>query len=188
MVTRSLSGVLHRTVRLYAEPVMEGRAVAMSTKKSDFFVALGLDIEDPWHCRLYQLMNEQTEEVWEELVADRSKRRPQAQNKPEPWSYGDFTEAAIEDAVRRITENANDHTRPLFQIGHADQRGDQYWPARWVLYHIFRNRDARNRSRNRNTRGSSVETEKTTDEGDDMQPYLPSSSQRGRVYDPIRDQ
>lgn len=37
--------------------MMEIRSVAMSTKKTDFFKALCLNVDDPWHCRLYQLMN-----------------------------------------------------------------------------------------------------------------------------------
>ncbi|KAI9884009.1 MAG: hypothetical protein M1823_004199 [Watsoniomyces obsoletus] len=163
----------------------------MSTTKRQFFEALGLNVDDHWDCHLYQMMNEQVEKVKEKLLGDPSNRRPTSQNKPEPWSYGDFTEAAIEVALWRITENANEVTRHLFQIGDANERGDQNWPARWILYHLFRNRDARNLRRK--ARGSSIEAEKTGDEGDggstqNMQGYLPSSSEPGQFYDYIRDQ
>ena len=110
--------------------------------------------------------------VWEELVHDPSKRRLQAQNKPGPWSYGDFTEVAIDDALRRITENATEQTRPLFQSG-PDSQGDPYWPARWILYHIFRNRDSRNRSRNRITRASSSATQ---NQSEDFHSWFPPLS------------
>lgn len=95
---------------------------------------------------------EETEVVWDQLVSDPANRRPQARGKPAP-SYGDFTDSAIEDALQRVTENASEQTRPLFNRG-ADPRGDRYWPARWLLYHLFRNRDMRNKSRTRNPRPS----------------------------------
>lgn len=153
--------------------VMEIRSVAMSTKKTDFFKALGLNVDDPWHRRLYQLMNvslvvqpglvgkprcplsrlqEETEVVWESLVSNRSNRRQHSLNKPEPYSYGDFTEAAIEEALRKITQNASPATRPFFESD-PDSSGDR-WAVRWLLYHIFRNRDARNRTRSRNIRAA----------------------------------
>lgn len=116
--------------------------------------------------------------MWEQLVADPSNRRPHAQHKEEPYSYGDFTEMAIDNALQTIAQNASPDTRPFFE-GDPSPNGDRYWIARWILYHIFRNRDARNRSRSRTTRAGTRQSRQSSARGSSVESNDNGSRRKG---------
>lgn len=65
-----------------------------------------------------------------------------------PWSYGRFTEASISTAVKRIYHNASGDTRAVYQCGTADANN---WIIKWMLYHVCRYRDIRNKKKRNST-------------------------------------
>ncbi|KAI9750615.1 MAG: hypothetical protein M1815_001700 [Lichina confinis] len=166
---------------------MADTSVAMSTTKADFFAALGLYQDNPEDCRLYQRMNEEAEVVWDVLVSNKANRKEHALNKPAP-SFADLTDAAIEEAVRGITDNASEQTRDLFRRGPNSKNGP-HWPAKWVLYHLFRNRDNRNKTRRGAQASPSAEQSNVPAEsGAGVAQGSSGEGQSGQAYDPIRDQ
>ena len=78
-------------------------------------------------------------------MSNTANRKENAVSKSAP-SFADLTDAAIEQAVRSITDNASEQTWNLFHRGPHSKNGP-HWPAKWVLYHLFRNRDNRNKTR-----------------------------------------
>lgn len=56
--------------------------------------------------------------------------------------------------VLEIWRTSSPHTRPLFDLGATNGEHGPNWVAGWLLYSVFRSRDARNnRNRRRNGNG-----------------------------------
>ncbi len=59
-----------------------------------------------------------------------------------------FTDAAFSNAIRTVFDNASSQTRAFYARG---QGSGENWVIRWMLYHICRYRDSRNKkSRGKN--------------------------------------
>ncbi|KAG8530912.1 uncharacterized protein KY384_004269 [Bacidia gigantensis] len=87
---------------------------------------------------------DQTEasEVYQAQLARQSNLRPDCQSEKEPWSHSQFTEAAVKKAIARIYAKASAMTLPYYQYGETE--GDN-WVIKWMLYHVCRYRDNRNK-------------------------------------------
>ena len=68
--------------------------------------------------------------------------RPEHRDAAPPYAANQFTETAISDTIARIEVNASASTRPLYARGRTINPN---WVIRWMLYHVCRYRDARNK-------------------------------------------
>ncbi|KAL9126440.1 MAG: hypothetical protein Q9217_004511 [Psora testacea] len=80
--------------------------------------------------------------VYDIQLSSRSALRPEHSSSPAPWSNSQFTDSAIRDAVAAIYANASPLTAQLYRKGRP---GGDNWVVRWVLYHVCRYRDSRNK-------------------------------------------
>jgi len=76
------------------------------------------------------------------LRGNRRALRPEHVNAAPPFAASQFTETAINAAIVRIESNASVSTRPLYARGGTTIPN---WVIRWMLYHVCRYRDARNK-------------------------------------------
>ncbi|KAI9752992.1 MAG: importin-alpha export receptor [Chaenotheca gracillima] len=118
----------------------------MTDSRETLFRELGWDASNPGHTSVYEIMNNETLNVYEDLIADRMNLRPDARVEDPPYSYGQFTDEAVDGALGRILASASVVTQPYFVRG-VNVRGDQYWVARWFLWHVFHNRGRRKTNR-----------------------------------------
>lgn len=77
------------------------------------------------------------------------KRRGDDQlNIERPYSFADFSNAAIRNTIKRIYDSARRETREIYELGRdSEQALGENWIIQWMLWHIFRYRDGRNRNR-----------------------------------------
>lgn len=79
-------------------------------------------------------------------------------------------EAAWAREVLRIYQDARPETKAVYQFGHDLQTGDN-WIIRWVMWHVFRYRDYRNKGRpSRNAATASLSPSTTDEEEHDPAP------------------
>ena len=76
-------------------------------------------------------------------MGNRAALRPQFVREPPPFSANQFSETAFINAVKTIVRNAGPQTRSLYDLGAV--QGQPNWVARWILYHVCRYRDGRNK-------------------------------------------
>ena len=79
------------------------------------------------------------------MKENRALLRPEHAHKPPPFAAAQYTEAAFSRIVRLIWTNASQDTRGWYALGQA-QNGDN-WVILWMLYHVCRYRDNRNKAR-----------------------------------------
>jgi hypothetical protein len=65
-----------------------------------------------------------------------------------PYSSSQISETAIHREILRIYQMARRETRPVYDLG-RDTAGieEENWVIRWMLWHVFRYRDNRNKNR-----------------------------------------
>lgn len=75
-----------------------------------------------------------------------------------PYSNSQISETALYHEIMRIYENARPETKVYYNLGH-DTEGvaPENWVIRWMLWHVFRYRDSRNRNRRLPSPGDSRE-------------------------------
>ena len=134
--------------------------VVQSNPKWQFLMALELDGRDRGNQALYWIMkvcveplSQQTEiddeqseaiKVYDaQLQGNRAALKPQYARDPPPFSANQFSEAAFVNAVKTIVKNACPQTQGLYARGAVQDQPN--WVARWILYHVCRYRDGRNK-------------------------------------------
>jgi len=187
------------------------RVLAPSESKVRFFQRLGLDEHDEAHRRIYNMMKDEAVEGRKRITASKDvlipSLRGDASVEP-PYSNAQISESAIHREVLRIYSTARPETRAIYELGRMTEGiVEENWIIRWMLWHVFRYRDSRNRNR-----GSSSSSEtpavqqnlgqaKFLDLGtvplitDEFEPISPLSDQptasvlpRSNGYwDPVRD-
>lgn len=71
-----------------------------------------------------------------------------------PYSHAHVSETAIHREILRIYNRARPETRQVYDLGRDTERvEEENWVIRWMLWHVFRYRDNRNKTR-RPTSGS----------------------------------
>lgn len=85
-----------------------------------------------------------------EMKENRTLLRPEHANKSPPFAAAQYTEAAFSRVVRLIWTNASEDTQSWYAIGHG-QNGDN-WVILWMLYHVCRYRDNRNKAKQATSR------------------------------------
>lgn len=78
-----------------------------------------------------------------QLAGNRDALKPQYANESSPFSANQFSESAFVNAVNTIVSNACPQTRILYERGASQDQPN--WVARWILYHVCRYRDGRNK-------------------------------------------
>ncbi|KAI9846272.1 MAG: hypothetical protein M1837_004261 [Sclerophora amabilis] len=170
----------------------------MTDSRESLFFELGFDPLNTAHTDIYQDMNNETLDAYEELIEVRDNLKPEASDKSPPNAYGHFKEEAIERALEKIVTQASPTTRPYFRRG-LNARGDQFWVARWFLWHVFHNRGKRSKSKSVKTQPSSNIGGDGGADGDNdrnrKEAAAGSSStatatptKSSNYYDPVRDQ
>ncbi|TKA71115.1 hypothetical protein B0A55_07862, partial [Friedmanniomyces simplex] len=116
-----------------------------------------------------------------------------------PFSHAHISETAIHREILHIYYHARPETRVIYNLGHDRERvEEENWVIRWMLWHVFRYRDNRNRNRRGPPNGSPGDDE--DDEDDDTESGDGSTSAGGsstksptgaasttRYWDPVRN-
>ena len=65
-----------------------------------------------------------------------------------PYSNAQISETAIHREILRIYQSARRETRAVYDLGRdTDRVEEENWVIRWMLWHVFRYRDNRNKNR-----------------------------------------
>ncbi|KAF2860701.1 hypothetical protein K470DRAFT_208214, partial [Piedraia hortae CBS 480.64] len=124
--------------------------LAQSESKARLFERLGLQENDECHRRLYAKMKEEAVEGRKRLTEDQSSLLVKLRDSriEPPYSHAHVSESAIYQEILRIYQLAQADTRAVYDLGRdADASEDENWVIRWLLWHVFRYRDNRNRHR-----------------------------------------
>lgn len=81
----------------------------------------------------------------QQLDGNRAALRPEFARAPSPFAANQFTEAAFIAAIQTIEAHASPQTRALYARGALPNGGN--WVIRWILYHVCRYRDGRNKAK-----------------------------------------
>lgn len=85
------------------------------------------------------------------MTASPDSLAPQFRNDPTvepPYSNAQISETAILREIVHIYRTARRETRVIYDLGRdTDRIEEENWVIRWMLWHVFRYRDNRNRNR-----------------------------------------
>ena len=85
------------------------------------------------------------------MTASPESLAPQYRDDPKvepPYSNAQISEGAIHLEIARIYDGARRETREIYDLGRDPERlEEENWIIRWMLWHVFRYRDNRNRNR-----------------------------------------
>lgn len=85
------------------------------------------------------------------MTASPDSLAPQFRDDPRvepPYSNAQISESAIHREILRIYQLARRETREIYDLGRdAERVEEENWVIRWMLWHVFRYRDNRNRNR-----------------------------------------
>lgn len=144
------------------------QALAQSESKARFFERLGLDERNELHRRVYSMMkvsNSQhfsilTEsDMKQEEAVEGRKRMTESQDVlvpalrgnasvGPPYSNAQISETVTHREILRIYRMARPETRVIYDLGRdLDRVEEENWVIRWMLWHVFRYRDSRNKNR-----------------------------------------
>ena len=85
------------------------------------------------------------------MTASADSLAPQFRDDPKvepPYSNAQISETTIHREILRIYSSARRETRAVYDLGRdTDRIEEENWVIRWMLWHVFRYRDSRNRNR-----------------------------------------
>ncbi|KAK3724739.1 hypothetical protein LTR37_000787 [Vermiconidia calcicola] len=171
--------------------------LAQSESKARFFERLGMDEQNEHHRRLYAMMKEEAVEGRRRMTLTPESLAPQFRDDPSiepPYSSAQISETAIHREILRIYQYARRETRPVYDLG-RDTEGieEENWVIRWMLWHVFRYRDNRNKNRRALSPADGGESGSGNNSADGAG-GAPSASRSStntitpsRYWDPVRD-
>lgn len=125
--------------------------LAQSENKSKFLERLGISDQTEDGKRLYSFMKEEAIAGRARMSANPRSLLPQLIDDPKvkpPYSNTQISEAAMHRETLYIYQIARPETRPIYERGHYTEGGtEENWIIKWLLWHVFRYRDNRNRGR-----------------------------------------
>lgn len=145
-------------------------ALAQSESKARFFERLGLDERNEFHRRVYAMMKvclanrsewicEHVLTMMQEEAVEGRRRMTESQDvlvpslrgnssvEP-PYSNAQISETVTHREILRIYRMARPETKVVYDLGRdTDRVEEENWVIRWMLWHVFRYRDSRNRNR-----------------------------------------
>ncbi|QIX01486.1 hypothetical protein AMS68_007003 [Peltaster fructicola] len=131
-------------MRLMAGPL------APSESKMRFMNRLGLDLDNHNHRRLYKAMKSDAVASYLQMTGQRDALLPQLQGDKSvvaPYTYAQVSETALHRAILGMYARADDEIRAYYDLGrNTDGIEEENWVIRWLLWHVFRYRDRRNRA------------------------------------------
>lgn len=99
-------------------------------------------------------------EGYKRMSATSSSLELHIQNDPNvkrPYSAAQISRSAVYRETLHIYRSARKETKAVYDLGHDPKfPKDENWVIRWMLWHIFRYRDHRNKNRRRKGDGVSV--------------------------------
>ena len=114
------------------------------------------------------------------MTASPDSLAPQYRNDPKvepPYSNAQISETAIHREIIRIYNTARRETRAVYDLGRDTERiEEENWVIRWMLWHVFRYRDNRNRNR-----GAASPSEPPAEPRSGPSTDTPASTPRGRL-------
>ncbi|KAL2059475.1 hypothetical protein ABVK25_000768 [Lepraria finkii] len=122
---------------------MPSKSVIMSASKWEFLLRLELDSNNADHQSVYWLMKNEAINVYNAQLRNRSALRREHRNAEPPWTANQFTEDTFNAAIATIEAQASPRTKVLYARGRNGNGPN--WVIRWILYHVCRYRDGRNR-------------------------------------------
>ncbi|MCJ1250159.1 hypothetical protein MMC30_007385 [Trapelia coarctata] len=153
--------------------------------------ALGLVSGNPAHEALYVAIKAWHSDIvkaecatgYDAICANRANLRPACAHVQDRFTYTQMQELAIDNAIVQIHQNAQANIRAWYSRWGVDGTPANFI-IRWFLYHLFRNRDARN---DRKARSMDFHADDDEDEGSSAGPSSTSKSTKGGYYDPARN-
>jgi hypothetical protein len=159
--------------------------VKQSASKEDFLKALGLNVSNPedkmrlqqmWvsrpenysyfsNCDIFQ---EEVTTFWMKHFETNSRQilKPEYANNPSvtrPYKWAHLDPAVIDSAITTIWKEGRQWPRVYYDRGATDDRRVYNWVLKWLLWHVCRYRDWRNRkARNPQSGGSSSSSSNVT--------------------------
>ncbi|KAK3045215.1 hypothetical protein LTR09_013078 [Extremus antarcticus] len=111
-----------------------------------------------------------------------------------PYSSSQISETAIHREILRIYAMARRETKPVYDLG-RDTAGieEENWVIRWMLWHVFRYRDNRNKNRRTASPGDKADSGGgiSPDGGSNASPNgqaaTTSTQAPSRYWDPVRN-
>jgi len=172
--------------------------LSCSRSKAEFLAHLGLPEDEQSTVNLYREMMNEAAEGRERSCGDINNLTPEARNMRPPYSSNQIQPGVLHQVVMQIYRNASLQTRRIYDLGREiDGVTEDNWVIRWCLWHVFRYRDERNRTRNvssvrRNTTYYTYREPGSAEDENDSEGYAksqpsPSRNGRGLQYDPVRD-
>ena len=80
--------------------------------------------------------------VYDTILSRRENLRDEHASSVPPWSNNQFTEVSIRASIDRIVKGASAPTAALYNRGKPN---GENWVVKWMLYHVCRYRDSRNK-------------------------------------------
>lgn len=104
-----------------------------------------------------------------------------------PYSNAQISETAIHREILRIYHSARRETKAVYDLGRdTDRVEEENWVIRWMLWHVFRYRDNRNKNRRAVSPGDGDSGEAPSPEGTGLsptsQPSMCWATKRGSEY------
>ncbi|SLM35956.1 hypothetical protein LPUS_05366 [Lasallia pustulata] len=124
--------------------------VRQSSTKGEFYRALGLNEQNPDDNRKFEEMWKEAVSGWFKYLAhgDRSVLKLEHQSDPtvrRPWKWEQLDLTAINGAITSIWGEAQPWPRYYYNLGHVEDGRIYNWVLKWLLWHVCRHRDWRNR-------------------------------------------
>lgn len=100
---------------------------------------------------LTSVLKEEAVEGRRRMTATPESLAPQFRDDPSvepPYSNAQISETAIHREILRIYHSARKETKQIYDLGRdTDRVEEENWVIRWMLWHVFRYRDNRNKNR-----------------------------------------
>ncbi|EMF13326.1 uncharacterized protein SEPMUDRAFT_148667 [Sphaerulina musiva SO2202] len=176
-------------------------ALAQSESKARFFERLGLDERNEFHRRVYAMMKEEAVEGRRRMTESQDVLVPSLRGKENvepPYSNAQISETVTHREILRIYRMARPETKVVYDLGRdTDRVEEENWVIRWMLWHVFRYRDSRNRNRRHISPSPerlqpphpSIAAVTSSSRGSSHLYHASSAQQRQNYYwDPVRNQ
>ncbi|MCJ1306067.1 hypothetical protein MMC08_008885 [Hypocenomyce scalaris] len=125
-------------------------AVRQSSTKSEFYRAVGLNEQVAEDNNKFEAMWKEAKAGWYTYLqnGDRNVLKLEYRDDAsvqQPWKWEQLDPTAINNAITAIWGEGEPWPRYYYNLGHVEDGRVYNWVLRWLLWHICRHRDWRNR-------------------------------------------
>ncbi|MCJ1401272.1 hypothetical protein MMC11_004484 [Xylographa trunciseda] len=134
--------------------------VKQSASKEEFLVAIGLNQQDPDDRRKFCAMWAEVTTYWVSHfeTASRTILKPEYASNlgvQRPYKWAHLNPSIINNAIAEIWRNGQQWPRRFYDQGRSDDAKVYNWVLKWLLWHVCRYRDWRNRKARTSSSGGS---------------------------------